>query len=67
MIKMNDSEDIFNECNDFVRGKYSKNTGYCNNTSHNFFRRFFISRGESRKVEEKPPQELNCHVQTFRI
>ena len=40
LIKMSDTEDVLNECKEFVRGQYSRNTGYNNNTSHNFLKRF---------------------------
>ena len=55
---MSDTE-VLNECKEFVRGQYSRNTGYTNNTSHNFFKRFTQSRGEWRTLEEIPPQKLN--------
>ena len=49
LIRMSNTEDVLNECKEFVRGQYSRNTGYNNNTSHNFFKRFTQSRGEWRK------------------
>ena len=47
------------EFKDFIDKQTARNTKYSNVTSYNFFKRYFVSRGELRDVELIPPIELN--------
>ena len=51
-----DEDEQFKE---FITNQTAKNTKYSNNTSYNFFKRYFEKRGDMRQVECIPPDELN--------
>lgn len=44
---------------EFLRGQVATSTTYGITTAHNFFKRNFESRGESREIADLPPMELN--------